>query len=197
VPTVIPFEHNLRFKLVGRPGAKHREVVNVTAGADFIAEEISYFLDIFAGEIEDALTFFLPFPFRFQALQSGYCGHFLAEMIRFKMALIDSGSGREMQNARNLQFTVIGPAGADVPRSFTRPLRFEQRSTIRVELEEVFSFRDQRILDDPRFEIVPDVTAPNGVRKPVLDAVLHLTLHGYKEFPDDKPQPFLPAQTSP
>lgn len=56
----------------------------------------------------------------------------------FKYSLVDSGSGRELQNQPIHNIAGLGSADGDRPfRPFARPAYFAPRSTIRIEVEEV------------------------------------------------------------
>jgi hypothetical protein len=77
--------------------------------------------------------------------------------IDFKYSIVDSGTGRELQNLPILNLAGLGSADGQRPfRSFPKPMSFLPRSTIRIEVEEV---SDNALL---------------------LGAELQLVLHGYK-----------------
>jgi hypothetical protein len=69
--------------------------------------------------------------------------------IDFKYSLVDSGSGRELQNQPIHNIAGLGSADGDRPfRPFARPAYFAPRSTIRIEVEEVSEgslFRDAQL----------------------------------------------------
>lgn len=76
-----------------------------------------------------------------------------SELIQFKYALFDEGSGREFQSEPILNIAGLGSAGGERPfRYFAQPIVFKPRSTIRMEVTEVSDFK----------------------------GVLHVSLHGYK-----------------
>jgi hypothetical protein len=76
-----------------------------------------------------------------------------SELILFKYALFDEGSGREFQSEPILNIAGLGSAGGERPfRYFAQPIVFRPRSTIRMEVTEVSDFK----------------------------GVLHVSLHGYK-----------------
>ena len=76
-----------------------------------------------------------------------------SELIQFKYALFDEGSGREFQSEPILNIAGLGSAGGERPfRYFAQPIVFRPRSTIRMEVTEVSDFK----------------------------GVLHVALHGYK-----------------
>jgi hypothetical protein len=75
------------------------------------------------------------------------------ELIQFKYAIFDEGSGREFQSEPILNIAGLGSASGERPfRYFAQPVTFRPRSTIRMEVTEVSDFKGQ----------------------------LHVSLHGYK-----------------
>jgi hypothetical protein len=76
-----------------------------------------------------------------------------SELIQFKYAIFDEGSGREFQSEPILNIAGLGSAGGERPfRYFAQPITFLPRSTIRMEVTEVSDFKGE----------------------------LHVSLHGYK-----------------
>ena len=76
-----------------------------------------------------------------------------SELIQFKYALFDEGSGREFQSEPILNIAGLGSASGRRPfRYFAQPITFRPRSTIRMEVTEISDFK----------------------------GVLHVSLHGYK-----------------
>jgi hypothetical protein len=58
--------------------------------------------------------------------------------IEFKYSIVDSGTGRELQNHPIYNIAGLGSAAGERPfRSFPKPMVFLPRSTIRIEIEEV------------------------------------------------------------
>jgi hypothetical protein len=77
--------------------------------------------------------------------------------IQFKYSIVDSGSGRELQNQPIHNISGLGESSGDRPfRPFAKPMIFMPRSTIRIEIEE--------ISEGPIY----------------TDAQLYIVLHGYK-----------------
>jgi hypothetical protein len=75
------------------------------------------------------------------------------EHIQFLYAIFDEGSGREFQSDPILNIAGLGISDGDRPfRYFARPITFDPRTTIRIEVREVSDFKGQ----------------------------LHVSLHGYK-----------------
>jgi hypothetical protein len=67
-----------------------------------------------------------------QCLQVRLCG------INFKYSIVDSGSGRELQNQPIHNIAGLGESNGDRPfRPFAKPMMFMPRSTIRIEIEEI------------------------------------------------------------
>ncbi|MDZ7361168.1 MAG: hypothetical protein ONB46_10630 [candidate division KSB1 bacterium] len=63
----------------------------------------------------------------------------LPEDVRFKFRIIDTGTGRELQNKTELNIAGLGIANGDRPfRELAYPMHFLPRSTIRVQVEEIF-----------------------------------------------------------
>ncbi len=76
-----------------------------------------------------------------------------SELIQFKYAIFDEGSGREFQSEPILNIAGLGSAAGERPfRYFAQPITFRPRSTIRMEITEVSAFVGE----------------------------LHVALHGYK-----------------
>jgi len=80
------------------------------------------------------------------------------EDVAFRYALFDTGTGRELQNQRLFNVAGFGIADGDRPfKKLARPMVFLPRSTIRIELEEVFGrgkvfivFQGYKLLDRQR-----------------------------------------------
>jgi hypothetical protein len=61
------------------------------------------------------------------------------EELRFLYSIIDTGTGRELQSQRAFNVASLGIANGDRPfKVFHKPMTFLPRSTIRVQVEEVF-----------------------------------------------------------
>jgi len=76
-----------------------------------------------------------------------------SELVQFKYALFDEGSGREFQSEPILNIAGLGSANGERPfRHFAQPIIFKPKSTIRMEVTEVSDFTGE----------------------------LHVSLHGYK-----------------
>ncbi len=61
------------------------------------------------------------------------------EEVRFLYSIIDTGTGRELQSQRAFNVASLGIANGDRPfKVFHKPMTFLPRSTIRVQVEEIF-----------------------------------------------------------
>ena len=77
------------------------------------------------------------------------------EDVSFRYALFDTGTGRELQNQRLNNVAGLGIANGDRPfKRLARPMVFLPRSTIRIEIEEVYgrgevfiAFQGYKLLD--------------------------------------------------
>lgn len=62
-----------------------------------------------------------------------------AEEVRFRFTITDSATGRELQNQPNYNVAGLGIANGDRPfKVLHRPMTFLPRSTIRIQVEEIF-----------------------------------------------------------
>ncbi len=58
--------------------------------------------------------------------------------VQFKYSIVDSGTGRELQNQPIHNIAGLGESGGERPfRPFAKPMLFQPRSTIRIEIEEI------------------------------------------------------------
>jgi hypothetical protein len=113
----IPYDHVARFALTGKAGNRVQDVVNISVDGAFVAATIGYS--------------FIPSADRVS-------GGVVNRNIDFKYSIIDSGSGRELQNRPIHNIAGLGEPGGSRPfRAFAKPMLFMPRSTIRFEIEEV------------------------------------------------------------
>ena len=169
----IPYDYVATFKLTGTRGTRAQDVINVTTEGTFVAVSVgSSFLP--AAKTLTPTTAPPPFNTTFGALFPGTAAGFgandaftaLAESlllrfggVHFLYTIVDSGSGRELQNKSVHNIAGLGAADGDRPfRPFARPVPFVPRSTIRIEIEEVSA--------GPFFK----------------DGTLFIVLHGYKRL---------------
>jgi hypothetical protein len=171
----IPYDYVATFKLTGIRGQRAQDVINISTEGTFVA--VSVGSSFVPGK--DALKKGpAPAPFKatFDALFPGSStqeGVFadnafitLAESlllrfgaIQFFYTIVDSGSGRELQNKAVHNIAGFGAADGDRPfRPFARPVPFVPRSTIRIEIEELSA--------GPLYK----------------DGTLYVVLHGYKRL---------------
>jgi hypothetical protein len=67
-----------------------------------------------------------------------------ADLIQFKYAIFDEGSGREFQSEPILNIAGLGSAAGERPfRHFAQPITFGPRATIRLEITEVSDFKGE------------------------------------------------------
>lgn len=87
-----------------------------------------------------------------------------ADLIQFKYALFDEGSGREFQSEPILNIAGLGSAAGERPfRHFAQPIIFRPRSTIRMEVTEVSDFRGELHVSLQGYKVLGDPAAPTGV----------------------------------
>lgn len=171
----IPYDHVVTFPLLGLRGNRVQDVVNISIEGAFVAVAIGYSFipatvtlpvppaplvhtgapratELMANwllqAVADQPTLASSVT---QALLVKWCG------IDFKYSVVDSGSGRELQNRPIHNLSGLGESSGERPfRPLAKPMLFMPRSTIRVEVEE--------ISEGPLY---------NG-------AQLYIVLHGYK-----------------
>jgi hypothetical protein len=128
----IPYDYVARFSLIGQRGNRVQDVVSISVDGAFVAATVGY--SFIPGKEPTS-----------------------PRAIDFKYSIVDSGSGRELQNKPIHNIAGLGePNGLRPFRSLAKPMLFMPRSTIRFEIEE--------ISQGPTFE----------------GAELFIVLHGYK-----------------
>ena len=86
----------------------------------------------------------------------------LPEDVRFLFSVIDSGTGRELQNQPVDNAAALGIANGDRPfRILHKPMMFLPRSTIRVRVEEVFG-RGRLFIVFQGYKILTPAGTPAG-----------------------------------
>ena len=129
----IPYDYVARFVLTGKSGNRVQDVINISIEGSFVAVTIGY---SFIPVVRTAVR-----------------------AIDFKYGIVDSGSGRELQNRPIHNIAGLGEPNGERPfRVLPRPMVFMPRSTVRIEVEE--------ITDDGTTE----------------GAELFIVLHGYKKL---------------
>ena len=112
----IPYDYVAIFKLTGKPGTRLQDVINISIEGAFVAVTIGYSVNP---------------P---EKLESG----FDSSKINFKYSIVDSGSGRELQNRSIHNIAGLGePTGRRPFRALAKPMLFMPRSTVRFEVEEI------------------------------------------------------------
>lgn len=152
----IPYDYVAKFKLQGKPGNRVPDVINISVEGGFVAVAIGYsfipakieppmpppgpviealpgapnatvewlFTNLIAPVMDPLLLM--------QCLAVRLCG------IEFKYSIVDSGTGRELQNQPIHNIAGLGESTGERPfRPFAKPMLFLPRSTIRIEVEEI------------------------------------------------------------
>ena len=169
----IPYDYVSTFKLTGVRGTRVQDVINISSEGTFIAVSAGYSFTPSAEALarpaipppfDTTFNAFFPAPlppaeqikaFRtvFESVLLRFAG------IHFLYSIVDSGTGRELQNKAIHSIAGLGTADGERPfRPFARPVPFVPRSTIRIEVEE--------LSEGPFFK----------------DGTLFLVLHGYKRL---------------
>jgi hypothetical protein len=166
----IPYDYVATFKLTGERGKRIQDVITISTEGTFVAVSVGYSFV----PSKDAVTGPGPIPAQvdaalkamFAAADVNLAFKALAESVllraggvQFLYTIVDSGSGRELQNKSVHNIAGLGEASGERPfRPFARPVQFVPRATIRIEIEELSV--------DPLFR----------------DGTLFLVLHGYKRL---------------
>jgi hypothetical protein len=89
-----------------------------------------------------------------------------SDLIQFKYAIFDEGSGREFQSEPILNIAGLGSAGGERPfRHFAQPIVFRPRSTIRMEVTEVSDFKGELHVSLHGYKVLGDSNSPTGVNQ--------------------------------
>ena len=111
----IPYDYVARFALSGRRGNRVQDVLNISVEGSFVAATVGYS--------------FIPGPGRTGSTE---------RTIDFKYSIVDSATGRELQNRPIHNIAGLGDARGERPfRALAKPMTFSPRSTIRFEIEEI------------------------------------------------------------
>lgn len=165
----IPYDYVATFKLTGERGRRAQDVITVSTEGTFVA--VSVGCSFVPAENAAIVPAAIPPPLDavFNALfpaDAAKAFKAAAESVllrtaavQFLYSIVDSGSGRELQNKSVHSVAGLGAADGDRPfRPFARPVPFVPRATIRIEIEELSI--------GPFFK----------------DGTLFLVLHGYKRL---------------
>lgn len=138
----IPYDYVARFILTGNSGNRLQDVINISIEGAFVAVTIGY--SFIPAPVETGTS---PTPGNNRAID-------------FRYSIVDSGSGRELQNRPIHNIAGLGePTGERPFRVLAKPMLFMPRSTVRIEVEEVTG---------------------GDVDKTIAGAELFIVLHGYK-----------------
>jgi len=86
-----------------------------------------------------------------------------SDLIQFKYAIFDEGSGREFQSEPILNIAGLGSAQGERPfRYFAQPIIFRPRSTIRMEVTEVSDFAGELNVVLQGYKVLGDPSSPTG-----------------------------------
>jgi hypothetical protein len=133
----IPYDYVAKFTLIGKRGNRVQDVINISIEGAFVAATIGY-------------SFIPPRPIDGPTIVND-------KGIDFTYSIVDSGSGRELQNRPIHNIAGLGEATGRRPfRPLAKPMLFMPRSTIRIEVEEI---------------------SEEAIHK---NAELFIVLHGYK-----------------
>lgn len=147
----IPYDYVAKFTLRGERGNRVQDVINVSIEGAFVAVTIGY-------------SFIPPPPKPTDATDSDDGPK--ERTIDFKYSIVDSGSGRELQNQPIHNIAGLGePTGKRPFRPLAKPMLFMPRSTIRIEVQEIS---------------VGDLYGYEDATKQRVGAELFIVLHGYK-----------------
>lgn len=165
----IPYDYVAKFKLTGTRGTRHQDVITISTEGTFVAVSVGY--SFVPRENAVAVPGAIPPPFdtlfaalfsvqptrAFQAFAEGVL--LRQGGIQFLYSIVDSGTGRELQNQAVHNIAGLGSADGERPfRPFARPVPFVPRTTIRIEIEEV------------------------SIGPLFAEGTLFLVLHGYKRL---------------
>jgi hypothetical protein len=116
----IAYDYVARFVLTGVRGNRVQDVVNISIEGAFVAVTIGYS--------------FIPAPGDSPPTSPSSN----TRPIDFKYSIVDSGSGRELQNRPIHNIAGLGGPNGERPfRALAKPMVFMPRSTVRFEVEEI------------------------------------------------------------
>jgi len=148
----IPYDYVAKFTLKGERGHRVPDVINISIEGGFVAVAIGYSfipaklptpnpVRTSSGTTNDGISLLMNSLLSLendnphmlaQCLLVKLCG------IDFKYSIVDSGSGRELQNQPIHNIAGLGEATGERPfRPLAKPMLFMPRSTIRIEVEEI------------------------------------------------------------
>ena len=151
----IPYDYVARFILQGNnPGNRVQDVINISTDGAFVAVAIGYsFIPAKLPKLAENIAN-IPADI-IQLLAERLFVHLCG--IDFKYSIIDSSTGRELQNLPLHNVAGLGEPNGNRPfRPMAKSMLFQPRSTIRIEIEEISQGRQY------------------------VEAQLYMVLHGYK-----------------
>jgi hypothetical protein len=171
----IPYDYVAKFRLKGLNGNRVEEVINISVDGAFVTTAIGYsfipapvrdfstdVIGVFSA-VADTLLNTDEAAVLQRCLMVRLCG------IDFKYSIIDSATGRELQNLAIHNIAGLGePNGGRPFRPMAKPMLFLPRSTIRIVIEEVSEGLDIYGYESPE---------GSGQR---IGAELFVVFHGYK-----------------
>jgi hypothetical protein len=87
-----------------------------------------------------------------------------SDLIQFKYAIFDEGSGREFQSEPILNIAGLGSAAGERPfRHFAQPITFGPRATIRLEITEVSDFKGELHVVLQGYKVLGNPGSPTAV----------------------------------
>jgi hypothetical protein len=151
----IPYDYVAKFVLNGNlPGNRVQDVINISTDGAFVAVAIGY--SFIPGKLPTVTGDVANIPGDLiQLLAERLFVHLCG--IDFKYSIIDSSTGRELQNLPLHNVAGLGEPNGNRPfRPMAKSMLFQPRSTIRIEIEEISK--------GPQY----------------VEAQLYMVLHGYK-----------------
>lgn len=168
----IPYDYAARFVLKGIRGNREQDVINISIEGAFVAVAVGYSFipppwdSTVPPEPIALLKHFVSGVPTDDALKLAKCLLLRVCGIHFKYSIVDSGTGRELQNQPLHNIAGLGESSGNRPfRLLAKPMLFMPRSTIRIEVEE--------ISEGPLY----GYPLSSGGRR---GAELFIVLHGYK-----------------
>lgn len=191
-PTVkeIPYDYVATFTLEGKRGNRVQDVINVSTDGAFVAVAIGYSfiparpptpsLVQRSGQILLDAAFGSVAAFNPESMIPILLARILG--IDFKYSIIDSGSGRELQNKAIHNIAGLGESAGNRPfRPLAKPQLFLPRSTIRIEIEEISQGITDKQQDDAGQRQLYSIYGYRDVTTNTrVGPELSIVLHGYK-----------------